>query len=62
MSLEEFAHQWLLGQERAREWRCCKPPTNYELRAMTGWVCSVSGGVAVQLTDCSQPGPYRRPG
>ena len=60
--LEEFARRWLLPQERATEWRCGAPPTAYELRAMMEWACSVSGGVAVMLMDCTQPWPYRGPG
>ena len=60
--LEEFARRWLLPQERATEWRCGAPPTAYELRAMMEWACSVDGGVAVLLTDCSQPWPYRGSG
>ena len=58
-SLEEFAHRWRLPQERAREWRRGEPPTAYELRSMVEWASSVSGGVAVLLTDCSHPWPYR---
>ena len=58
-SLEELARRWRLPQERAREWRCGDPPTACELRSMMEWACSVSGGVAVLLTDCSQPWPYR---
>ena len=60
--LEEFARRWLLPKGRATEWRCGDPPTAHELRAMMKWACSVEGGVAVLLTDCSQPWPYRRPG
>ena len=29
---------------------------------MMEWASSVSGGVAVLLTDCSHPWPYRGPG
>ena len=54
-SLEEFARRWRLPQERVRDWRCGEPPNAYELRSMMEWACSVSGGVAVLLTDCSQP-------
>ena len=62
LPLEEFARRWLLPQERATEWRCGEPPTACELRSMMEWACSVSGGVAVLLMDCSQPWPYRGPG
>ena len=60
--LEEFARRWLLPQERATEWRCGEPPTAYELRAIMEWACSVSGGDAALLMDCTQPWPYRGPG
>ena len=53
--LEEFARRWLLPQKRARELRCGEPPTAFELRAMTEWACSVSGGGALLLMDCLQP-------
>ena len=56
-SLEEFARRWILPMERAREWRCGELPNTFELRAMMEWACSVSGGVAVLLTDCSHPWP-----
>ena len=59
ISLEEFALRWLLPQERVAEWRCRRPPTDSELRSMMEWACSMSGGVAVLLTDCPQPWPYR---
>ena len=56
-SLEEFARRWILPMERAREWRCGELPNTFELRAMMEWACSVSGGVAVLLSDCSHPWP-----
>ena len=61
-TLEEFARRWLLPVERAMEWRCREPPNAFELRAMMEWACSVSGGVAVLLTDCSYPWPARAVG
>lgn len=60
--LEEFARRWWLSGKRAKEWRCGAVPTPYELRAMMEWACSVPGGVAVLLTDCSHSWPYRGPG
>ena len=55
--LEEFARRWRLPRERATEWRCGSVPTAWELRAITEWACSVSGGVAVLLADGSHPWP-----
>ena len=62
ISLEEFARRWRLPEGRATGWRCGEPPTAYELRSMTEWACSVQGGVAVLLVDCSRPWPYRGSG
>ena len=59
-SLEEFARRWRLPQERAWEWRCGEPPTALELRSMMEWACSLSGGMAVLLTDCSHSWPVGR--
>ncbi len=61
-SLEEFARRWILPMERASEWRCGQPPNAIELQAMMEWACSVSGGVAVLLADCSHPWPARAVG
>ena len=57
-SLEVFALEAGLPEDRARDWRRGETPTADEVRAMMLWACSVSGGMATLLTDCSRPWPF----
>ena len=59
-SLDKFAREAGLPEDRARDWRCGATPTDSEVRAMMLWACRVPGGVAVLLTDCSNTWPTRR--
>ena len=59
-SLEVLAREAGLPEDRARDWRRGETPTADELMAMILWACSVSGGMATLLTDCSNNSPTSR--
>ena len=57
--LEDFASDAGLPQDRVGHWRTKEQPTGEEIRAMLEWAQSVPDGLAVLLTDCSNPWPFR---
>ena len=57
--LEEFARELGLREQRPGEWRRGMAPTAVEVWAIMQSACRVHHGLAVMLSDCSQP---RRPG
>ena len=54
-SLEVFCREASLPEHRARDWRRGETPSDDEVRTMMLWACSVSGGIATLMTDCSRP-------
>ena len=58
-SLEVFALEAGLPEDRARHWRRGDTPTTDEVRVMLHWACSVYGGMVTLLTDSSYPWPVR---
>ena len=57
--LGDFARDAGLPQDRVGHWRTKEQPTEEEIRAMLDWAQSVPGGLAVLLTDCSNPWPIK---
>ena len=57
--LEDFAGDAGLPHDRVGHWRTKEQPTEDEIRAMLEWAQSVPGGLAVLLTDCSNPWPIK---